>query len=289
MKIGISGASGHLGRAVLEHIAASGTDVKLVAISRTPDVSGREVEGRLGDYDRPETLAAAYAGLDRLLIIPSADLRQGVRGVQYVAAIDAAVAAGVKHIVLLSALGTRKQEEPANGASYWVAEQHLIKTAPVWTIVRMSYYAEAFAQEAQMLAGTGMLTGLGESRVSYVSRDDVAAAVAGVLTRDGHVGAIYSATGPRSVTSAERAEAATVLIGKPFAFVVLSQEQLRAGLGQAGLPEDVVNVVISIQEEFAQGVFDIVTGHVEQLSGRAPKSLEQVLAALSDNAQNPIP
>lgn len=288
MKIGISGAGGHLGRAVLEHIAASGADVKLVAISRTPDASGREVEGRLGDYDRPETLAAAYTGLDRLLIIPSADLRQGVRGVQYVAAIDAAVAAGVKHIVLLSALGTRKQEEPANGASYWVAEQHLIKTAPAWTIVRMSYYAEAFAQEAQMLAGTGMLTGLGESRVSYVSRDDVAAAVAGVLTRDGHVGAIYSATGPRSVTSAERAEAATVLTGKPFAFVVLSQEQLRAGLGQAALPEDVVNVVISIQEEFAQGVFDVVTGHVEQLSGRAPKSLEQVLAALSDNAQNPI-
>lgn len=286
MKIGISGASGHLGRAVLEHIAASGADVKLVAISRTPHASG-EVEGRLGDYDRPETLAAAYACLDRLLIIPSADLRQGVRGVQHVAAIDAAVAAGVKHIVLLSALGTRKQKEPANGASYWVAEQHLIKTAPAWTIVRMSYYAEAFAQEAQMLAGTGMLTGLGESRVSYVSRDDVAAAVAGVLIQDGHVGAIYSATGPKSVTSAERAEAATALTGKPFAFVVLSHEQLRDGLSHAGLPEDVVNVVISIQEEFVQGVFDVVTGHVEQLSGRAPKSLEQVLAALSNNAQNP--
>ncbi|WP_052958936.1 hypothetical protein [Pseudomonas marginalis] len=139
-----------------------------------------------------------------------------------------------------------------------------------------------------MLAGTGMLTGLGESRVSYVSRDDVAAAAAGVLTQEGHVGAIYSATGPRTVTGAERAEAATALTGKPFAFVVFSQEQLRAGLNQASLPEDVVNVVISIQEDFAQGVFDIVTGHVEQLSGRAPKSLEQVLTALSDSAQNPV-
>ena len=278
MKIGISGASGQLGRAVLEHIAASGTNVKRVAISRTPHLSGPEVEGRLGDYDRPETLADAYAGLDRLLIIPSADLRPGVRSVQHVAAIDAAVAAGVQHIVLLSALGTRKQQEPANGASYWVAEQHLIKTAPAWTIVRMSYYAEAFAQEARMLAGSGMLTGLGESRVSYVSRDDVAAAVAGVLTQEGHVGAIYSATGPKSVTGAERAEAATALTGKPFAFVVVSHEQLRAGLSQASLPEDVVNVVMSIQEEFAQGVFDVVTGHVEQLSGRAPRSLEQVLA-----------
>lgn len=138
-----------------------------------------------------------------------------------------------------------------------------------------------------MLADTGVLTGLSESLVSYVSRDDVAAALAGVLTSDGHIGAIYSATGPKSVSGAERAQAATTFTGKPFKFVVISQDQLRAGLAHAGLPEDVVNVVVSIQEEFAEGVFDVVTGHVERLSGRAPKSLEQVLSSLSSNAQAP--
>lgn len=284
MKIGISGASGHLGRAVLQHITDKNPGVKRVGISRTPHSLPNDVEGRLGDYDRPETLISAYVGLDRLLIIPSVDLRPGVRATQHVAAIDAAVAAGVKHIVLVSVLGTRKQEEPANGASYWTAEQHLIKTAPAWTIVRMSYYAEAFAQEVRMQAAAGVLTGLGESRVSYVSREDVAAALAGVLTSDGHIGAIYSATGPKSITSAERVEAATSLTGKPFGFVVLTQEQLSAGLSQAGLPEDVINVVISIQQDFVQGAFDVVTGHVEHLSGRAPRSLQQVLDALADNA-----
>ncbi|QQX56530.1 NAD(P)H-binding protein [Pseudomonas chlororaphis] len=284
MKVGISGASGHLGKAVLEEIGTRSAGTELVAISRTPYSKGINVENRLGDYNRPETLVSAYAGLDRLLIIPSADLRKGVRGVQYIAAIDAAVAAGVKHIVLLSALGTRKQEEPANGASYWVAEQHLIKTAPTWTIVRMSYYAEAFAHEAQMLAGTGLLTGLSDSRISYVSRDDVAAAVAGVLIGKGHTGAIYSLTGPKSLTSTERAEAATRFTGKQFGFVVLTEEQLRGNMIRAGLPEDVVNVLASIQAAFAEGVFDVVTGHVEQLSGRAPRPLQQVLDTLLNNA-----
>lgn len=281
MNIGISGASGQLGKAVVANIAARRPDAKLVGITRTPHSLPSGVEGRLGDYDRPETLVSAYAGLDRLLLIPSADMRQGVRGAQNVAAIDAAVAAGVKHIVLLSSLGTRQQEEPAIGASYWVGEQRLIRTAPAWTIVRMGFYAEAFAQQARMSAGAGVLSGLNENRVTYVSRDDLAAAVAGLLTSDGHAGAIYAATGPMSLTGAERAAAAAQFTGKPFGYAVVSEEQLRAGLAQAGLPQNFVDASVSIQAGFAAGAFDIVTGDVERLSGRAPKTLEDVLHGLA--------
>ncbi|MDB6060363.1 MAG: NAD(P)-dependent oxidoreductase [Verrucomicrobiaceae bacterium] len=281
MKIGVSGASGQLGKAIVAEIATRDVSVKLIGISRTPGSLPSGVENRLGDYDHPETLTAAYAGLDRLVIIPSADLRPGIRAVQNIAAIDAAIAAGVKHIVFVSVVGTRKQEEPALGAPFWVGEQHLINTAPAWTIVRMSFYAEAFALEVQMSAAAGVLTGLSENRVAYVSRDDLAGAVAGVLTGEGHIGAIYSATGPKSLTGAERAAAATKFIGKPFGFVVLTEAQLRGGLLQAGLPANVVNATASIQADFAAGAFDIVTGDVERLSGRAPKSLEDVLNALS--------
>lgn len=281
MKIGISGASGNLGRAVLSEIRVRNAGAQVVGISRSPGNLGTEIESRLGDYDRPETLAAAYAGLDRLLLIPSSELREGVRGAQNVAAIDAAVAAGVRHIVLLSALGTRAQEEPAIGASYWIGEQRLIKTAPAWSIVRMGYYAESFAQEAHASAASGVLTGLSESRVSYVSRNDIAAAVAGLLLSDGHVGAIYSATGPDRLTGPQRAAAAAAFTGKPFSFVVLPEEALRAGLAQAGLPQDVVNAIVSIQADFAAGAFDIVTGDVERLSGRTPKTLQDVLSELA--------
>ena len=108
MKIGISGASGHLGRFVLAELTKQATGHKLVAISRTPDGVTFPVEGRLGDYDRPEMLAAAYAGLDRLLLIPSSDLRPGVLSTQVCAAIDAAVAASVGQIFLLSGAGARR-------------------------------------------------------------------------------------------------------------------------------------------------------------------------------------
>ena len=278
MRIGVSGASGQLGRAVVAGLLERGGGHEVVAISRTPDTVAAAAQGRFGDYDRPDSLAAAYAGLDRLLIIPTSDLGRGRRGAQNVAAIDAAVRAGVGHIVLMSAAGTRKEEEPSIGASYWRGEQHLIATAPAWSILRMNYYAEALAQEARMSLGRGVLTGLAENRVAFVARDDVAAAAAGLLTGDGHAGAIYNATGPERLTGADRAALIAEVTGKPMSFLTITEEQLRAGLAQAGLPEDVVDTVVSIQASFAAGAFDILTGDVERLSGRPPEPLREVLA-----------
>jgi NAD(P)H dehydrogenase (quinone) len=279
MKIGVSGASGQLGKGVIAALAKRKGDHEVVAISRTPDTIAAPAQGRLGDYDQPHTLASAYAGLDRLLIIPSAELSRGRRGAQNEAAIDAAVKAGVGHVVLMSVAGTRKEEEPSIGASYWRGEERLIRTAPTWTILRMNYYAQALAQEAQMSLGRGVLTGLGENRVAFVSRDDVGAAAAGLLTSDGHAGAIYNATGPERLSGAERAAIVAEVTGKPMSFMTITEEQLRGGLAQAGLPEDVVNAVASIQASFVAGAFDILTGDVERLSGQPPKSLREILAS----------
>jgi NAD(P)H dehydrogenase (quinone) len=158
------------------------------------------------------------------------------------------VKAGIKHVVFMSAVGTRQEEEPARGASYWRGEQHLIATAPAWTILRMNFYAEAF-----------------------VARGDVAAAASGILIGD-------DATGPERLSGAERAALIAEITGRPLAFLVITEEQLRAGLTQAGLRVGGVNAVISIQASFAAGAFDIVTGDVERLGGRPPKPLRDVLA-----------
>jgi len=278
MKIGVSGASGHLGRAVVSELLQRPDGHEVVAITRTPETVSGPARGRFGDYDRPESLADAYAGLDRLLVIPTLAREPGKRGAQNVAAIDAAVRAGVKHIVFMSATGTRQEEEPGRGASYWRGEQHLIATAPTWTILRMSFYAEAFVQQAQASLGPGVLTGLAENRVAFVARGDVAAAAAGILIGDGHAGAIYNATGPERVSGAERAALIAEITGRPLAFLALTEEQLRAGLTRAGLPVEVANIVIGIQASFAAGAFDIVTGDVERLGGRPPKPLRDVLA-----------
>jgi NAD(P)H dehydrogenase (quinone) len=277
MKIGVSGASGHLGKAVVSELLRRSSGHEVVAITRTPETVPGPAQGRFGDYDRPESLAGAYAGLDRLLVIPTLDPGPGKRGQQNIAAIDAAVRAGVKHLVFMSATGTRREEEPARGASYWRGEQQLISKAPAWTILRMNSYAEAFVPLAQAALGQGVLAGLAENRAAFVARGDVAAAAAGILMGDGHAGAIYNATGPERLSGAQRAAVIAEVAGRPVSFVVLTEEELRGGLTRAGLPAAAVNVVVSVQAGFAAGAFDILTGDVERLGGRAPRPLREVL------------
>ena len=143
----------------------------------------------------------------------------------------------------------------------------------------MNYYAEALALEAAASATSGSLTGLAENRVAFVAREDVAAAAAGILLTDGHAGAIYNATGPAAYTGAERAALASELLGTPIGFVVVALETLRSGMARMGLPDPVINTVSDIQQVFADGAFNVVTGDVEKLAGRPPKNLRDALAA----------
>lgn len=277
MRIGVGGASGHLGQATIAELARRAQGHEIVGISRTPE-KVQSATARAGDYERPATLAAAYAGLDRLLLIPSPELEPGRRRAQNLAAIDAAVAAGVQHVLLASSAGTRAAEEPDIYASYYAAEQRLMRAAARWTILRMNYFAESFLEEVRGSLATGVLTGLGENRVAFVSREDVAAAAAGILAGEGHDGAIYNATGPASHSGAERAAAVTAASGRMCEFVALPEASLRRGLEEAGLPAHVVDAVLSIQQKFVQGSFDIVTGDVAHLAGRRPRALRDVLS-----------
>src|SRR5260370_10526182 len=108
MKIGVSGASGHLGRAVVSELLQRPDGHEVVAITRTPETVSGPARGRFGDYNRPESLAEAYAGLDPLLIISTVPPEPRKRRAQHLASIDAAVRAGVKHMVFSSAAGTRQ-------------------------------------------------------------------------------------------------------------------------------------------------------------------------------------
>jgi len=279
MKIGVSGASGNLGQAIVRELKSRSVDHEIVAISRTPDSASSGVATRYGDYDSPDSLVQAYAGLDRLVLIPSSDMRPGKRSEQTVAAIKAALSAGVNHVVILSGAGARDVAEPDVGAAYWASENYLIRNAPRWTILRMNYYAESLAQEAIMAAQQGALPGFAENRVAFVARDDIAAAAAGILLGEGHAGATYTATGSKAYTGAERAALIADITGRSLGFLIVPPEAFRAGLGQSGIPIDFVNVLTSIQHHFAAGGMEIVTGDVERLSGRPPMALRDALVA----------
>jgi NAD(P)H dehydrogenase (quinone) len=278
MKIGISGASGHLGAATVAELKSRAPGAQLVGISRSPDkVSALGVEARFGDFDQPESLTKAFSGLDRLLIIPSSDMRPGVRATQGRDAIQRAADAGVEHVVFTSSLGTRWAEVPHLWQSYFVPEQALMRLAKRWTILRMAYYQESFIDEVRMSLPRGVHAATSNTPVNFVSRDDVAAAAAGILASEGHHGAIYQATGPAALDGATRASLVAKVTGKTFAFAAVSVDQYRQGLAAAGLPPFVVDAVLGIQDMWTTGGFDVTTGDVEKLAGRAPRAIEDAL------------
>src|SRR5258705_13203590 len=168
MKIGVSGASGHLGRAVVSELLQRADGHEVVAITRTPETVSGPAQGRFGDYNRPESLAEAYAGLDRLLIISTVD--SGKRGAQNVAAIDAAVRGGVKHIVFMSAAGTRQEEEPALGASYWRGAEDLFSPAPARSIRRVEFFSPAFGQQRPGALKNGWVLRAAQDTGSFLVR-----------------------------------------------------------------------------------------------------------------------
>ena len=281
MKIGVSGASGQLGSAVVQALAETVAAENLVAISRTPKTD-RTYAGRLGDYDQSETLVAAYQGLDRLLLIPGADLRPGIRSRQMLAAVDAAAQAEVGHVFLLSATGTQREGESAVGAAYWHSEQALIKSAiPAWTILRMSDFSETLVEEVWMSLTAGELAMLEDSRVSFVSRGDVAKAAAAALTSKGHEGAIYQLTGSEALRGKAVCRLVAQQIQRPFALNVMPAEVLRAGLLKTGLPDVVADAVVSMKARQARGAYDIVSGDIVRLTGGTPCSLAEILASIA--------
>ncbi|MFT8491312.1 MAG: NAD(P)H-binding protein [Gluconobacter oxydans] len=275
----MSGASGQLGSAVVQALAETVAAENLVAISRTPKTD-LSYAGRLGDYDQSETLVAAYQGLDRLLLIPGADLRPGIRSRQMLAAVDAAAQAEVGHVFLLSATGTQREGESAVGAAYWHSEQALIKSAiPAWTILRMSYFSETLVEEVRMSLTAGGLAMLEDSRVSFVSRGDVAKAAAAALTSEGHEGAIYQLTGSEALRGEAVCRLVAQQIQRPFALNVMPAEVLRAGLLKTGLPDVVADAVVSMKVRQARGAYDIVSGDIVRLTGGTPCSLAEILAS----------
>ena len=279
MKIGISGASGHLGSSTIRALKdrlPGGSEI--VGISRTPDkVTNLGVEARPGDFDKPEALIEAFRGLDKLLLIPTDNLTPGVRSKQLRDAVEKAILAEVGHVVLMSALGARAAEAPHLWETFFVPEQMLMKTAPKWSIIRMAYYAESFLDEVAMSLDRGVHASIAPTPVNFVARDDVAAAAAGLLASSNeHHGAIYQATGPDSLDGHGRASVIAGVTKRPFAFAEVTLDQYREGLEGAGLPAPMLDAVLSIQEMWACGGFDVVTGDVARLAGRAPRKLENV-------------
>jgi len=280
----VTGAGGQLGRRVVELLLEAGAS-NIVAASRDPsklaELAARGVETRRVDFDEPASLATAFAGVDRLLLVSTDSLDQpGRRIAQHRAAITAAEAAGVKHVVYTSAPGARPQEGGGVIDDHFWTEQALAATAiPGWTILRHNIYAEILLMGAgQAVASGALYSATAGAGRAYVSREDCARADAAALLK-GEGRRILDVSGPAAVTQDEVAALYATLSGKPVTHHALPADALRQGLLGAGLPPSLVAVLVDFDVAAAEGQHAIVTDVVETLTGRAPVSVAAFLEA----------
>jgi NAD(P)H dehydrogenase (quinone) len=281
MRVLITGATGKLGRLatgfVLEQLPSS----DVILVTHTPeklsDVAARGIKVRFGDFDQPESLQAAFAGADRILLISTMDI--GRRLPQHRAAVDAAAAAGVERIVYTSGLNST----PANPA--FVVEEHggtddLVRECGVpYTILGMGLYSELRVPFGVTAVKTGSYRhNAGDGRTAYVSRVDCAAVAAETLLQDGHENVVYDVTGPELHSQVEIAALIAETTGRPIEVVEVSDAERIADFMAAGYTEYSAGSATSWGTAVRVGALDALSSVVEDVTGRPARTVREVLA-----------
>ncbi len=293
----VTGASGAFGKMVAEQLLGQLPPSELILVTRKPDalsaLAARGVEVRYGDFDDRQSLATAFAGARRMLLISTLDVGERRRR-QHTTAIEAAVAAGVQHIAYTSSTGIHPYSPAFVIADHLHTEELLRRSGVAFTILRDSQYAEVVVT---MIAPPAIATGkwlssAGEGRMAFVSKKDCVAVAAAVLTSPGHEGAVYEVTGPELLSFRDAAALAAEVSGRPIEYVVVSHEEKQASFDAAGIPRRYVegalheysgpwasDEMMSYERALGEGYFELCSGHVKLVTGRPARSLRDVFLA----------
>jgi NAD(P)H dehydrogenase (quinone) len=284
-KLLLTGAAGHLGRLTLDALLAGDkvTASDIIAVTRDPsglaDYAAKGVDVRAGDFNAPETLTTAFAGADRVAII-SVDF--GDRLNRQKAAVAAAKAAGASRLLYTSL--PRIDGVPVTfGADHFETEDAIVATGIPYTFLRNNWYAEnVFLSIPNAIRSGQWFTSAGAGKATYAPRADMAAALAAAMLEDAPGNRVYTLTGTRTYSAEEVAALANKVLGTKIALVNLTDEQLTGGMKQAGLPDFLIPILVSMDTNIRNGGLDIVTNDIERLTGTAPQSLEDFLVANTD-------
>ncbi|MGW4714073.1 SDR family oxidoreductase [Nocardia sp. NPDC004260] len=283
MTVAVTGASGQLGRLVVDALLKVGS-TPVVAIVRDPakvaDLAERGVDVRQADYDDAAALDRALEGVDRVLLVSGNEF--GARVAQHTNVIRAAERAGVELLAYTSIPG-------ATDNPLILAQEHkgteavLAESTVPYTVLRNGWYWENYLGGLAHAVESGVLHGAaGEGRVAGAARADYAEAAARVLTTDGHAGRVYELGGDERLTYAELAEAISEASGKPVRYENLPQADYAAGLTGAGLPAQFAEALADADAGIAQGILDVRSGDLARLLGRpATPAVDVFRAALA--------
>lgn len=280
----VTGASGQLGYRVIELLLEAGTPPSsIIAVTRTPEkianVAAQDVNVRAGSFDDPASLVRAFTGADRLLLI-STHIFGEPRRVQHLNAVKAAQEAGVGHVIYTSLTNPDPSSPVTLAPDHWATEQALRASTLNWTFLRNNIYADGQVDAlARAVASGQLVNAVGNGKIGYVTREDCARAAAVVLASNSGEGQVLDITGPEAVSQQELAQIASELSGKQVVYAPISAETYTQALIGAGLPQPVAELIVSFDVAGAQGFLNLTTNTVEELTGRKPTSVRELLSA----------
>lgn len=278
MKIAITGASGQLGRLIIERLRAKMPASDLIALVRTPSKAvDLGVEVREADYTRPDTLGKALAGVDTLLMISGSEI--GQRVAQHRNVINAAKAAGVKRVVYTSVL--HAERSTLSLAPEHVETEALLKASGLSiTLLRNGWYTENYTVSVGPAVANGAFIGsAGQGKIASAARADFADAAVAVLTSTGHEGKTYELAGDSAYTLTELAAEISRQTGKDIPYKDLPPVVYTAALTAAGLPAPWPEALPSFDVEAAKGALFDDSRELSNLIGRPTTSLKDSIAA----------
>ncbi|ADY51195.1 Male sterility domain protein [Pseudopedobacter saltans DSM 12145] len=276
MKLGITGATGQLGRLVVEKLKQRVNAGNLVALVRSPEkAADLGIEARNFDYTKPETLTEGLKGIDHLLLISASEV--GQRITQHQNIIRAAETAGVKWIVYTSLLH-------ADTSTLSLAEEHietekLLKESGIpYTILRNGWYTENYTGSVHGALSTGAFVGsAGEGKISSATREDFAEAAAIVFSGEGHVGKVYELAGDEAYTLKDLAAEISKQTGKTIPYNNLSEAEYAQVLSSVGLPEGLAQAYAGFDTGAAKGDLFDDSKALSKLLGRPTTSLSDAV------------
>jgi NAD(P)H dehydrogenase (quinone) len=286
MSLIVTGASGKLGRLAVEELLTRVPAEQIIATTRNPDSLSNFAElgvsVRFGDFDDRSSLTEAFAGGTKMLLI-SATNATGLRMDQHGAALDAAAEAGVRHLTFTSMPRIDDGTHPTGLlAQEYLDSEALVKASGLpWTMLRNAPYTELHVVERMheaILSGE-IVSNAVSGGVSFVSRRDCAAVAAAVLGGDGHESRSYDVTGPAAVTYDELASTISEVVGRTVVFTRATDDQIARSLADAGVPTMFADMFVGWGPAVQQGYYADVTTVVEDLAGRPPATLREVLEA----------
>ncbi|MFC0274888.1 SDR family oxidoreductase [Metabacillus herbersteinensis] len=282
MKMLVTGATGKLGTKVVETLLKTVPASQLAVSVRNPEKAEgfrvRGVEVRHGDFDRPETLETAFAGIDRLLII-SADGDNETRIQQHTNAVAAAQRAQVKFIVYTS-LGNASESKLFLAPPHRAAEEAILKTGIPYSFLRNNWYLENEIASIQgVMAGAPWVTSAGSGRIGWALQQDYAEAAAAVLSENGHENTIYELSG-KLMTQEGFASVLGTVLDKEVPLQQVDDATYSNIMKGAGVPDFIIPMLVDIQKGIREGSLEIGSQDFEKVLGRPTTPISQALSQI---------